>query len=397
MNLKNMGDREFIEEIAKRLLRIKAISPESGGMGEEEKGKEIVSILNELGFDNYINYDVKDNHNIIRPNIILKLGNCDRTFWIISHMDTVPEGDASLWKYDPFNATIVDGKIYGRGSVDNGQSIFTIMLILKHIDITKLKINAGFAFVSDEETGNDYGIKYLLKKNIFDKNDLILVPDAGTEDGSVIEIAEKSVLWLKFTILGKQGHASMPENSVNAFRESSIFMNLLDKQLKSSFDLKDSIFEPPYSTFEPTKHEKNIDNVNTIPGKDVFYYDCRILPEYSIEEILHTVDEIINRYSKDGNAKISYEVIQKEESSDPTPSNSEIITLLKRSIRERRGIDAISVGIGGSTFAAFFRKRGIHAAVWSTTVIKMAHMPDEYCKIQDIVDDVDVLKNILYS
>ncbi len=392
-----MEDREFIEKIAKRLLNIRAISPKSGGSGEEEKANEIISILNDMGYSDYMSYDIRDDHNKIRPNIILKLGNYDRTFWTISHMDTVPEGDISLWKYEPFNATIVDDKIYGRGSEDNGQSIFTIMLLLKHLDTNKLKINAGFAFVSDEETGNNYGIKYLLEKNIFGKNDLILVPDAGVEDGSMIEIAEKSVLWLKFTVLGRQGHASMPEDTINAFMELSIFMNILDKHLKVSFDHKNPIFEPPISTFEPTKHEKNIDNINTIPGKEVFYYDCRILPEYSVEDVLRSVDEIINEYSQNGKAKISYEIVERDEASDPTPADSEIVTRLKKSIFEIRGIEATSIGIGGSTFAAFFRKKGIPAAVWSTTVIHMAHMPDEYCRIQDIINDRDVLENILYN
>ena len=47
------------------------------------------------------------------------------------------------------------------------------------------------------------------------------MPDAGNENGTMIEVAEKSILWLKFKILGKQTHGSMPEKGINAFKAAS--------------------------------------------------------------------------------------------------------------------------------------------------------------------------------
>jgi len=397
MELVKASDREFIVAVAQRLLAITSISPQSGGEGELKKSLELKKILNELGYDSYNEYNTTDNTGTIRPNIVLKLGSSSKTLWVICHMDTVPVGDISLWKHEPFKATIEGDRIYGRGSEDNGQSIFTVLLLLKHIKREQMKMNLNVAFVSDEETGNDYGIKYLISKGIFAKDDLIIVPDAGTEGGFIIETAEKSTMQLKFEINGIQGHASMPENSLNAFRVACKFIDLMDFNLHDQFGKTNKLFVPPYSTFEPTKHEQNIENINTIPGRDVFYWDFRILPQYPVDEILKSIDDLIEKFSKTSGAKIKYTVIDRVDAPDPTPDGAEIVVLLKKAIKSVIGKDAFTVGIGGETFASFLRGKGFSVAVWSTTVIESAHMPDEYCLIPHILQDIEVYKYILYN
>jgi len=106
-------------EIASDLIRIRSVNPASGGTGEREKGEYILNKLNEYiekyMIDNYhiTNYDVIDERGIVRPNIVAKFNfNRDRTLHIISHMDTVPEGELSLWESPPYEPRIEDGKIY---------------------------------------------------------------------------------------------------------------------------------------------------------------------------------------------------------------------------------------------------------------------------------------------
>ncbi|HIP62630.1 MAG TPA: M20 family metallo-hydrolase, partial [Archaeoglobus profundus] len=325
----------------------------------------------------------------IRPNIVAKIeGKEDRMVWIVSHMDVVPEGDLALWQTPPFEPVIKDGKIYGRGAEDNNQaivsSIFAGKTILKLGE--KPKLGLGLVFVSDEETGSKYGIQYLIKKGIFDKDDLIVVPDAGNERGDEIEIAEKSIVWIKFKVHGIQSHASTPK--LNANRRAMEFLLELDRVLHERFNAKNELFNPPYSTFEPTKREKNVDNINTIPGLDVSYLDCRILPEYDVDEVIKVVEEVKKKYELRDKMPIEMEIIQKE-SSPPTPEDSEVVLKLKKAIKLMRGIDAKVVGIGGNTCASFFRKAKLHTAVWATFVGN-AHKPNEYCLIDNIVNDAKV-------
>ena len=81
-------------------------------------------------------------------------------------MDKVPAGDLSLWDTDPFTPVEKDGKIFGRGSEDNGASLIATIYAVKTImDLgVRPKNNIAIALVSDEETGSDFGIKYLLKQ-----------------------------------------------------------------------------------------------------------------------------------------------------------------------------------------------------------------------------------------
>jgi succinyl-diaminopimelate desuccinylase len=397
MNLKDITDeKEFIIELAKRIIPVKSISPASGGQGESQRADLLVSILKELGYEDSVRYDVEDKMGFKRSSVIEKVGNFDRTLWLVSHIDTVPDGDPNLWTRPPFQATVEGNRIYGRGTSDDGQAVFLSLLLLKKLDKSKLKMNVGLAFVADEEVGSVYGIQYLLDKNIFKKDDLIIVPDAGSMDGMELEIAEKSIVWIKFTVNGRQYHASMPSNAISAARDGMEFMLSVDKMLHSKYTDKDDTFNFPYSTFEPTKHEKNVDNINTIPGKEVFYMDCRILPNYDVDSVVDDISREISEFERTHKSKIKMEFVQREQAPVPTSRDSEVVTRLVKALSSRGGEPKV-VGIGGGTCAAFFRRLGYDAVVWSTTVPDVAHQVDEYVIIDQILQDRETIEKLVYS
>lgn len=396
-NLKELSDEDFIKQVASRIIAIRSISPETGGTGEKDRADEICRILEELGYSGYKRFDVTDKNSATRSNIVLTVGNKPQTFWFISHIDTVPAGDPSLWTKPPFQATVEGDRIYGRGTSDDGQAVFLSLLLLRQIKPENLKYSLGFAFVADEEVGSTYGIQHLLQKDLFKKTDLIVVPDAGTEDGLQIEVAEKSILWIKFKVSGKQYHASMPFMAVNANRESMKFLLRLDEALHTKFDATNAIFSPPVSTFEPTRHDKNVDNINTIPGTEFQYMDCRILPKYDLDSVIDFIDQQIRDFQRTSKAKITYEFMQKEQAPIPTRIDAPVVLELKKALKELRGAEPSAVGIGGGTCAAFFRRKGYDAVVWSTTIPEVAHQADEYVYIPHILQDRDVILKIVYE
>ena len=389
------SDFDFIVSLAKRIIPVKAISPFAGGKGESDRIDEIEFILNELGYDTYTRYDVIDESQTKRSNLVLKIGHQEKTLWFIPHVDTVPAGDINLWTRDPFKATVEGNRIYGRGSSDNLQAVFLSLYMLKKFDPSKLKYNLAIAFVADEEMGSKYGIQYLISQNIFHKDDLVIVPDWGVPDGRQIEIAEKSILWLKFTVIGKQGHASKPSEAVNASKLGMKFMLELDAMLHDRFKDTNDLFSPNMSTFEITKHDLNVENINTIPGKDTFYMDCRILPKYDLDIVLDEIDRLLRKFETDNKVKITIEPVQREQSPPPTSKDSEIVKLLSSAIAQVSGSEPSLIGIGGGTCAAFFRNLGIEAVVWSTAFNEIYHQVDEYCVIDHIFNDFKVMEKIL--
>ncbi len=384
--------REEIVNFMVKMISIPAVNPAFGGEGEKKRAEFLEKKLREI-CDEVKRYDAVDENGLMRPNLVgIIFGeNKNRTLWIIGHMDTVPEGDITLWDYPPYEPVVEDGKIYGRGTVDNGQAIVASYFAAKAMLMCGIRpeINLGLVFVSDEEAGSKYGLHYLMDKDLFMKDDLVVVPDAGNEDGSFIEIAEKSAVWLKITTHGKQAHASMPHMGINAHRIGMRFALEVDEYLHRTYSAKNKLFNPPESTFEITKKEKNVDNINTIPGTDVFYFDFRVLPEYDLDRIIEDIKNIAERVGKESGAKIDIQIVQKSVAPPPTPENSEIVVKLKEALKTLRGIDARVGGIGGGTVAAAFRRMGIPAVVWAT-IDEVEHQPNEFCRIENIIKDAKV-------
>lgn len=386
-------------ELQRLLTAIPALGPENGGDGELKKAEALCAWLDQQGLKNYQRIDATDQRvsSRKRPNILLPLSRKEKNpaFWIMSHLDVVPAGDFSLWSSPPFKMQQQEGRVYGRGVEDNQQglvaSIFAALACREfQLGIPK---TAGLLFVSDEESGSHYGIEHIIKQNIFKADDYFLVPDGGISDGSMIETAEKSILWLRFEVLGKQCHASMPEKGINTALAAGDLTIKLYHSLKNKFKEQNAIFSPPLSTFTPTKREKNVDNINTVPGRDVFYFDCRILPEIPLSEVKDFIIQILSEKEKEYKVQINLETIQ-EVSSVASDPESPFVRQLQKAIDEVYHIKAKAMGIGGGTVASFLRNRGHQTLVWSKIEESM-HMPDEYCVLANLLGDAKVMARLL--
>lgn len=391
--------RNEMTETLMELVRVPAIAPQSGGDGESKRAEKLVQILKTMGFTELRHVDADDERvpSRKRPNVIAYLnGETKERLWIITHLDVVPAGEEALWTVTkPFDPIVKDGKIYGRGAEDNLQGMIASLYAakaLKNLGI-KPKRTVALCFVADEENGSKFGIQYLIGKHIFEKNDLVVVPDGGNGDGSFIEIAEKSSLWLKISTFGKQAHASRPSDGLNANRVGMEFALALDKMLHEKYPARDDYFEPPESTFEPTKKEKNVDAVNIVPGEDFTYFDCRILPRFDVEEVLKEINMLAATFEKKTGARITIEVVSKTVAPQPTDANAKIVTMLREAVETIRGIKSKVGGIGGGTCAACFRRVGIPAVVWSTAD-EMAHQPNEYARIDNMVNDAKIFAQL---
>jgi succinyl-diaminopimelate desuccinylase len=384
----------------KAIIPIKALGPLNDGEGEGKKAEFLKDYLLTIGFKEVEEYPATDETvpGGLRPNIIARIAgeSSKRTVWILSHLDVVPEGDLSKWDTEPFQAVVKDGKIFGRGTEDNNQGLVSAILMAKSFisaEITPL-YNVGLVMVADEETGSKYGLEYLMEhhKDLFNKDDLFIVPDAGEADSTMIEVAEKSILWVKFKTIGKQVHASMPERGINAFKAASNLAVALD-ELHQIYNAVDPVFDPAISTFEPTKKEANVPNVNTIPGDDVFYLDCRILPQYSIAEVMEKIAEICREIENKFGVKIEISTEQEEQAAPATSVDAPVVKSLEKAIKSVYKVDARPMGIGGGTVAALFRRAGFNAAVWAT-LDDLAHQPNEYCVIDNMVNDAKVFASV---
>jgi len=391
--------RDEMIELQMKLCAIPAIAPSSGGEGEAQKAEFLVGYLKQNGLSEVTVIKAPDPEAPAgyRPNILAfcRGKSSKKTVWVMTHLDVVPPGELTLWHGDPFKAWIEKGKIYGRGVEDNQQDMVASIFAVKAFLAENLKpaYDVGIVLVADEETGSKKGIEFVLNNTeVFKKEDLIIVPDAGNAKGTMIEVAEKSILWLKIKTLGKQAHASTPEKGINSFKAASFLITELQK-LYRIFNRKDRLFSPPISTFEPTKKEANVPNVNTIPGEDIFYLDSRILPQYKVEEVERAIQKMAKSIEKKFKVKIEIGEIQKAPAAPPTSPKAPVVQALKRAVKDVYNKEARAMGIGGGTVAALFRRAGFSAACWSK-LDETAHMPNEYCLIDNMVGDAKVFANV---
>ena len=393
--------RDLVIDLQRSLTAVPALGPQNGGTGEWEKAQVLVSWLEKLGLGPCELHPAPDPRvpRGDRPNLAVTIPgkSADGALWIMSHLDIVPPGELALWESDPYTLVVKGDRLIGRGVEDNQQGM--VASVIAAVSVRELGLTptrtVKLLFVADEETGSDLGVQYLAAHtDLFSARDRALVPDGGSEDGSQIEIAEKSLLWLRFRVRGRQCHASTPEKGINAFAAGSHLVVRL-AELAKLYPARDELFDPPVSTFTPTKKEANVPNINTLPGEDVFHLDCRVLPRESLAEVMAAIRKICDGVARDFGVTVDVSEVQKA-SSPPTPADAPFVGAVKRAIKSVYGVDGRTVGIGGGTVGAFLRKKGIPTVVWGR-LAEMAHQPNEYCLLGNLLGDALVMALLMVS
>ena len=421
----------LVVELETELCRRPAVGPDAGGGGELEKCEFLEGWLKHHGVTRLERYDAPDTRarGGVRPNLIATIpgqeggatagpgkaaipgtaavpGGADGPprLWIMSHLDVVPPGEVSLWKSDPWTVVEAEGgpgpdgrplgrRLIGRGVEDNQQGLVSSVLAVLALNACGISParTVKLLFTADEENGSAFGIDWLLKNHgpLFQKNDMVLIPDGGDSRGESIEIAEKSLVWARFVTRGLQAHGSRPDQGANAHLAGADLAVRLHEGLAALFPDRDLLFDPDRSTFEPTKKEANVPNVNTIPGEDVFYMDMRILPRYPVQAVLEAVDGIRAGVQAKYGVTVTFSLLQRIESR-PTAPDAPLVKRLSRAVEQVYGVTPRPVGIGGGTVGAYLRNQGIDAAVWCR-IDDTAHQPNEYALVANILGDAHVM------
>lgn len=140
---------------------------------------------------------------------------------LASHADVVP-ADASMWTHPPFSGVEADDCIWGRGALDMKCGIAMHLAVLEELVKADETLNRDIiiAVVADEETGMDFGSRFLVEEH----SDLVQAEFALGEIGGFnisvmgrkiipIQVAEKGICWLKATVKGERGHGSVPNQN----------------------------------------------------------------------------------------------------------------------------------------------------------------------------------------
>ena len=382
------------------LTASRAMPPEHGGDGELAKAQWLETLLQSLAITDVKRFDAKDARvsSGLRPNLICRIpGQSPQTLWIFSHLDVVAPGDLSAWSHDPWSVQRQGDLIFGRGVEDNQQGMVSSLLLahaLKTQNITP-KLTLGLVFMADEECGNRFGLSHILASapQLFSEHDYYLVPDFGRPGADLIEVAEKATFWLKITTQGEQCHASTPQKGHNAFVAGSAIVLALSQELPKRFPESNPLFSPPHSTFVPSRHEANVQGINIVPGRNIFYLDCRILPEIPPQRVVQAVEELVQTISQNYGVT-SRVTLEHEQTASAMDATHPHLKVLQEAVKAVYGLTPRIGGVGGGTVAALLRQRGLPAMVWAC-LLDTCHSPDEHASLTAIQNDSCVFAQIL--
>ncbi|MDD3126430.1 MAG: dipeptidase PepV [Candidatus Izemoplasmatales bacterium] len=363
----------------------------------------------------------------------IEMGEGKEILGILGHLDVVPTG--GKWTYGPFDATLKDGKIYARGSMDDKGPTMAAYIAMKMIKDQNIKLNKKVRLIvgCDEESGMRGITTYLQNEAM---PDLGFAPDAdfpliygekgiysfdinGSENDSILfsmtagerynVVPDKCVAVLKtdlslafnkylqehnyqgavednvYTILGKNAHAAWPQAGVNAIflmtdflkdYTDSAFIKYIDKYL--SFDYLGNKLR--INHFDPEMKELTLNTAIVRYEEGNFKIGCNIRYPKGFD----FVNQTIKIQKSADNFNFSY--LQKNNSAPHyvSPKDPLVQTLHKAYIKYTNDIETPLLTIGGGTYARCLKK----AVAFGPNLPKnedLAHQPDECLIVADML------------
>lgn len=199
---------------------------------------------------------------------------------LCSHLDTVPIGEG--WTRAPLEAAREGERIYGRGSNDAKGCVAAMAAALVRLAASDVRARVVLAAVAEEETGGLEGLPALLPA--LGGLDAAVV---GEPTGLVPVCAQKGLLSLDATALGKQAHAARPEEGENAIAVAARAIAALD-----AFELPERNPELGPPTAQVTII-KGGERRNVIPGSCAFSIDVRTTPEFDQDELVQLIGRVL--------------------------------------------------------------------------------------------------------
>ena len=348
-------------------------------------------ILSSLGASSFKTYDEEKKRVNLFSTLKAKKNSNKKPIILSGHTDVVPVSKG--WATDPFDATVKEDKLFGRGSCDMKGFIACALAYAPIFSSSNLDRDIHFSFTFDEETackGAPILIKELKKRGI---KDCICI--VGEPTNMKIIDAHKGCYEYTTYFEGLAGHSSEPDKGVSAVEFAARYVNkLLElKEKLKERELKDSIFDPPYSTLQVGGIFGGIAH-NVIADKCHVNWETRPVVKEDGIFLNHEIDKFTNEtllpemkktYPK---SSIKKHIIGEITGFDRI-SNSEACEFVS-SITGDNSREVVSFG----TEAGLFQEIGISTVVCGPGSIKQAHKIDEFIKLSEIKKCISFLDGV---
>lgn len=332
-----------------------------------------------------------------KPNIVL-----------LNHIDVVPAGEIEKYTYPPFSGTIADGKVWGRGAIDNkGMGIMQLLAMEMFIDMAAeadLPFNITLLSVSGEETGGHTGASIISSQFIELLNPVAVYGEGGAGIPGVVKrdpdmkifgvsVTFKRTLWLELTLrMNTSGHGSVPPSSYVVQDKIKALNRLAERKRRVTFSettrnmfyelgkiegglrglaLRNlRLFRPLvvpaikrdeiiYSLITNTITITSINTPNgrpnQIPQEITAILDCRLLPDTNTDEFIEKISRLM------GNNGVEIKILLEEPKIPPTKVDNYYYYMKEALDKVFPGAGVIPIMTPASNDNNYFREHGIPA------------------------------------
>jgi succinyl-diaminopimelate desuccinylase len=373
MNLRRLIRKKELVDLATRLVQTPTENPPGN---EEVAAKFLKPLLSKMGFRIKTVLSPEGRWNIVAEK---RWGRGGRTLIFNGHLDVVPAGDPSQWKYPPFQGKLAKGRIYGRGASDMKGGIASFIHALSMIDRSQIHLHQGAVvlhLVSDEESHGHQGMGFLTRKGGI-QGDAVLV---GEPTDLQPVIAHKGALWLRISTLGRSAHSARPHLGVNAIEK---MVKLVDRLNSIPLEKEHPLLGKPTLSIGSIRGGTKI---NIVPDRCDIEVDRRMLPGEKKEEVLKEMKEILNSLQlQDPLFQYRMEEIAFAEPSEVSPEE-EIVRMGVESIQEVVGEKPPIRAFSGFTDSRFYiNQYHIPALIFGPGGTNQIHTTDESVEVDALV------------
>ena len=365
-------------ELAKLLISRPSVTP-------DDKGCQAIMIdrLEKIGFKIHpLKFGDVDNFWATH-------GNTSPIFSFAGHTDVVPAGDDEAWKTPPFEPTVKDGLLFGRGAADMKGGLASMLVATENF-IEKNPNHKGtlaFLITSDEEgvavNGTVKVMDYL--KSLDQKIDYCLLgePSSTSVLGDVIKNGRRGSLNGLLTIKGKQGHIAYPHLAENPIHLATSALNDLCQQ---QWDNGNEYF--PATSFQISNIHSGSRVTNVIPGEVEIMFNFRYSTETTKEELQKKVNDILDSH------KLNYSIDWSHSGYPFLTPQGVLVSACIDAIEKIKSIKPELSTSGGTSDGRFIAQEGTQV-VELGPINATIHQINESVLVQDLDDLTKIYSQIL--
>jgi len=365
-------------ELAKSLISKASVTP-------DDKGCQSIMIerLKKIGFEIHpLKFGDVDNFWATR-------GNGGPLFAFAGHTDVVPAGNEDAWNTKPFEPTIKDGFLYGRGAADMKGGLASMVTATENFVKENPNHNGTIAFLitSDEEgvaiNGTVKVMDYLKENN--QKIDFCLIgePSSTNITGDVIKNGRRGSLNGEINVQGQQGHVAYPHLAQNPIH---LIAPALSELCKQEWDNGNEYF--PATSFQISNVHSGDGVTNVIPGEAKVMFNIRYSTETTKEELKSKVHEILDLH------KLDYSVDWFHSGYPFLTPKGELVSACISAVKETKEITPELATSGGTSDGRFIAQEGTQV-VELGPVNATIHQVNESVLVQDLEDLSRIYSKVL--